>query len=139
MKRLLKIDFVRFAIVGALGFVINFILLTILYKKIGMHPFIAQFFSSEVALFSNFLLHHNWTYKHKRVTKSVPKLLSQFHATSWAAIVGSSLIVYFFINILKYNYVIALVVSSGVALLWNFGWSKLVIWRHEHEPQEGKE
>jgi hypothetical protein len=27
----------------------------------------------------------------------------------------------------------ALVLSSGIALLWNFGWSKYVIWKHEHE------
>ena len=139
IKKALGIDFVRFCIVGSLGFVINFALLTLFYRTLGWPIFIAQLVSSEVALFNNFLLHHHWTYKTKRVTKTIPTLLWQFHATSWVAIVGSSLIVGAGVNIFKLNYVVALVISSGVALLWNFGWTKLVIWRHEHEAPQTKE
>jgi putative flippase GtrA len=54
LLRLLKIDFVRFCIVGGTGFVINFILLVFLTKVIGLHIFIAQFIGAEIALFSNF-------------------------------------------------------------------------------------
>ena len=135
MKQALNIDFVRFCMVGTSGFVINFILLSLLYKLLGLPIFIAQLVASEVALFSNFLLHHHWTYKKKRVTKSLTKLLWQFHATSWVAIVGSALLVSIGVNILRLDYVAALVISSGAALMWNFLWTKLVIWRHEHEPQ----
>lgn len=135
MKRALRVDFVRFCLVGAIGFIINFTLLTLLYKKLGMPAFLAQLIASEVALFSNLLLHHHWTYKHKKVSKTISNLLVQFHMTSWAAIVGSALLVSLFIHVLKLNYVIALIISSGVALFWNFSWSKYIIWRHEHEPR----
>ncbi len=136
MKQVLRIDFVRFCLVGETGFIINFSLLTLLYKVFELPVFISQLVASEIALFSNFLLHHHWTYKHKKVTKTLPSLLWQFHITSWVAIVGSALLVSLAVHVLRLNYVLALMISSGVALLWNFLWTKLIIWRHEHEPHE---
>lgn len=127
---LLQIDFVRFCLVGASGFTINFILLTLLYKHLGLHAFVAQLISGEVALFSNFMLHHHWTYNKKNVVKSIKQLLWQFHATSWIAILGSALIVSVCIHTLHLNYILALVISSVIALAWNFLWSKYYIWKH---------
>jgi putative flippase GtrA len=141
MKRLLKIDFVRFCIVGASGFLINLVLLTLLYKILKMPIFFAQLISGEIALFSNFILHHNWTYKYRKSTKSVKSLLIQFHATSWIAIVGSAAIVYGGTHWLKVTYIVALVISALISLLWNFAWTKLVIWRPSSEAikKEGVE
>ena len=135
MHKLLRYDFVRFCIVGASGFAINFVLLTVLYKQVGLPVFIAQLISSEIALFSNFLLHHNWTYKHKVTHKTPKELLIQFHMSSWAAIVGSALMVSAGVKVFHLHYFTALVIASAIALIWNFGWTKLVIWRHHHhEP-----
>lgn len=92
IKRLLKIDFVRFCIVGGTGFVINLIILTALHRWVSMPIFFAQLIAAEIALFSNFILHHNWTYKNNKVKKSIPTLLLQFHVTSWPAILGSAVI-----------------------------------------------
>ncbi len=92
-EKLLKIDFVRFCIVGSLGFLINLALLTLLYQILGSPLVLAQFVASEVALFSNFMFHHRWTYKASNVRKTITKLIVQFHLTSWAAIVGSVILV----------------------------------------------
>lgn len=136
MKRLLRLDFVRFCIVGGLGFVLNFILLTLLYKILSLPLFIAQLIAGEIALFSNFMLHHHWTYKHMSIAKSVGRLLVEFHVTSWVAIVGTAAIVTFGVNGLDLQYVIALFVAGVIALFWNFIWSKYVIWKH-HTITEG--
>ena len=139
IKNLHKIDFVRFCIVGTLGFIINFGLLTLLFKVLNLHIFIAQLVSSEIALFNNFVLHHNWTYK-DRSSKSIKRLLIQFHASSWSAILGSSAIVAVSVRVFHLHYFVALVIASAAGLLWNFGWTKFVIWRHHHEgvlKQEG--
>lgn len=130
IKNLHKIDFVRFCIVGTLGFIINFVLLTLLYKKLHINVFIAQLISSEVALFSNFILHHNWTYKDRETNKSIKNLLIQFHMSSWTAILGSAAIVAGSVKLFHMHYFTALVVASAVGLLWNFGWTKFVIWHH---------
>ncbi len=133
MKRVLKIDFVRFCIVGSLGFVINFLLLSMLYKLLDYPLFIAQVVAAEVALFSNFMFHHHWTYKANAVRKTITRLIVQFHLSSWVAIIGSASIVSFGVHVLKLNYAIALVLASATALFWNFGWSKFVIWRHNND------
>ncbi len=129
IKRLLKIDFVRFCIVGGTGFVINLIILTVFHQAFSMSIFFAQLIAAEIALFSNFILHHNWTYKSHKVKKTVPMLLIQFHATSWPAILGSAIMVTICEQVLGFNELLSLITSSLIALLWNFGWSKYVVWR----------
>lgn len=129
LTRLLKIDFVRFCIVGGTGFVINLVLLSGFHNILSTPIIIAQFFAAEIALFSNFMLHHHWTYKRNKVNKTLTKLLIQFHATSWPAIVGSSLMVGLGVKVLHLPTFEALVLSSIIALGWNFIWSKYVLWR----------
>jgi putative flippase GtrA len=128
-QRLIKIDFVRFCIVGGTGFVINLIILILLHKTLHVPIFIAQLIGAEIALFSNFIMHHNWTYKAHKVEKSISTLLVQFHASTWPAILGSALMVTAGEKLLHFGNLLALAVSSVIALLWNFGWSKYVIWR----------
>lgn len=142
MQGLLKIDFVRFCIVGASGFLINFALLTLLYKTMDSPLFVAQILAAEVALFSNFLFHHHWTYKASKVRKTISTLIVQFHLTSWMAIIGSALIVSVGVQVFHLSYFIALMIASGTALFWNFGWSKFVIWRRhggEKDPHNQSE
>jgi len=130
IQKLLRVDFFRFCIVGGLGFVINLAILTILHRLLHFPVYVSQFAGAEVALFTNFLLHHNWTYKHHTVNKSIPDLLLQFHATTWPAIVGSTLMVTTAINFFRLSSTVALIISSLITLLWNFFWSKFVVWRN---------
>ena len=115
LQHLLKLDFIRFCIVGGTGFIINFIILTVLHKALEVPIFIAQLAGAEVALFSNFMLHHHWTYKEHKVQKSLSTLLVQFHASSWPAIVGSALMVTAGEKLLHLTSILALGVSSVVA------------------------
>jgi putative flippase GtrA len=124
--------------VGGTGFIVNFALLTIFTKLFHMPTFLSQLIASEIALFSNFLLHHHWTYKRHHVQKTFVGLLAQFHATSWPAIIGSSFMVTAGEKYLHFNGLQALALSSIVVLLWNFTWSKFVVWRHT-PPQELRE
>src|SRR3990172_9040991 len=100
VKDLHKIDFVRFCIVGTLGFIINFSLLTVFFKVLGFHIFVSQLLSSEIALFNN--------------------LLIQFHMSSWSAILGSAAIVTLSVRVFHLHYLVALVIASAVGLMWNF-------------------
>jgi dolichol-phosphate mannosyltransferase len=139
INNLLKINFVRFCLVGTTGFIINYSLLTIQYKFLKMPIFISQLFSSEISLFSNFLLHHKWTYKRKKTNKSLKILIVQFHASSWVAIIGSTLAVSIMVNLISLNYVIALAISSLIALVWNFAWTNYVVWHHDESKEKAKE
>lgn len=127
--RLLKIDFIRFCLVGGSGFILNLAILTLLASITSWPVFICQLISSEIALFSNFLLHHYWTYKRHKVHKTIPTLLLQFHASSWPAILGSAIMVSAAEYYLSLSHLFALMLSSVIVLLWNYAWSKYVIWR----------
>lgn len=130
MRRLLKSDFIRFCLVGALGFTINFVVLTFLYKLLHSPLFIAQIIAAEIALFSNFMFHHHWTYKANKVRKTITVLIVQFHLTSWVAVIGTALVVSFCVNVLHMHYFVALFPAAASGILWNYAWSKFVIWRN---------
>jgi len=133
LKRLRAHHFIRFCLVGALGFLINFLLLTLLYKEVGWPLFIAQLIAGEIALFNNFMLHNYWTYKGHNVEKTFGQLLVQFHVTSWVAIIGTAVIVSAGVTYVHLHYLVALIIGGVIALGWNFVWSKFVIWRqHDH-------
>jgi len=129
IERLLRIEFIRFCIVGGTGFVINFIILIALRDLFGFPAFPAQLIGAEVSLFSNFMLHHHWTYKAHKVEKSIKQLVVQFHLSSWPAIIGSALMVAGAERYLHLDNILALSVSSAIALVWNFLWSKFIIWK----------
>jgi len=131
MRKALRFDFVRFCLVGALGFILNFLLLTLFFRILDWPILLAQLLASEISLFSNFLLHDRWTYKRNNVTKSLRRLIIEFHATSWMAVIGSSLLITFGVHVLDLNYVVALAISSAIVLMWNFTWTKFYVWRHE--------
>lgn len=114
---------------GTLGFIINFVLLTVLYKWLGLPIIIAQIIASELSLFNNFMFHQYWTYRHDSAKKPFSRLIIQFHITSWVAIIGSTVLVSFMVGILHMDYVLALIISSGIALFWNFFWTRFAIWR----------
>lgn len=130
LRRLLKVDFVRFCIVGGLGFLINLVILTALHRALDAPIFLSQVIGAEVALLHNFLLHEHWTYKGRNHQRSFASLVVRFHVTSWPAIFGSAAMVTFAQTTLHFNSTMALVISSAVVLLWNFTWSKYVVWRH---------
>ena len=131
VKTLLQHDFIRFCIVGASGFVINAALLTLLDKNLGS-PFVAQLIEGEIALFSNFMFHNKWTYKKDvLVEKPFLRLVVQFHLTSWAAIIGSALLVGIGVKYVHLAPIVALAISSALALSWNFGWARYIIWRKQ--------
>lgn len=133
--QILKLDFIRFCIVGGTGFIINVAVLLFLTKTFHTPLFLAQLIGAEIALASNFTLHHNWTYKHNKTHKSLTSLIIQFHMTAWPAIIGSTVMVSLFVSLLHMNKIEALVISSAIALAWNYGWSKYVIWRGVSEKE----
>ena len=129
ITKIVKIDFIRFSIVGGLGFLINLILLTLLHRQLDVDIFLAQLISAEIALFSNFLLHNHWTYAHHKVDKSKTNLLIRFHLTSWPAILGSTLMVGLFEKLAHFGNLLSLSISSVIILGWNFFWSKYFVWK----------
>lgn len=127
-NKILKIDFIRFGIIGFIGFTVNYLLLTILFKFLKLEIVFAQIISGEIALLGNFLLHNFWTYKNHEHISYIKKLLN-FHITSFSGQLIILTIEFYLVNKIKLNYGIALIIASGVAMFWNYLWTKYYVFK----------
>ena len=134
-QTLLGQDFVRFCLVGALGFLINLAVLFLLHGLARAPLVIAQVMGAELAILSNFFFHSTWTYQNYVKMPFVTRIV-KFHAAYLMGGVINSLTVVLTAHYLGLHYALGLVLGSILALGWNFVWSKYHIWAKEghHQP-----
>lgn len=131
---MLKIDFIRFCLVGGMGFLVNSVFLIFLHGKLNVNIVPAQIIGGEAGLLSNFFWHNTWTYKHQDHQR-IPfwHKFGRFHLSSWSGIVLLTTIVTTGTNLFKLNYMVSLVVAAAVTMGWNFYWTKVYIFKG-HTP-----
>jgi putative flippase GtrA len=118
----------RFAIVGSIGFVANYIVLSIAQTVVDNHV-LAEIIAVLFALQITFILHDAWTYKEghhgydkKKISRYFSYLLSNF--------IGSAITVLLFALVYGLTprfFALALAAIGG--MVWNFVMNKFVIWR----------
>ncbi len=89
-----KIRFIKFAIVGFTGFLVNYLGLEAL-KRFGLSTYFATLLATEAAIVSNFIFNNIWTFKDKTITKVgdiIPQFL-KFNLSSLFAVIVQPLIV----------------------------------------------
>lgn len=128
-RKIVKIDFVRFCIVGGVGFLVHSSIFFTLKNVLGVPAELAYLIGAEGALFSNFTAHHFWTYKNIVTVKRKRVLLREFHASFWTGALINFGVFVIIIRICTLPDIIGLIGGSIAALLWNFFWTKRVIWR----------
>lgn len=69
--------FVKFLVVGTVGFVVDVVSFNILYRVLNFAPELAQTISFSLAVISNFTWNLRWTYPESR-SKPIVKQLAQF-------------------------------------------------------------
>jgi len=138
-RKLLKIDFVRFSMVGAIGFLVNLGMLFVLFDIANLPIWASQLIGAETALISNFALHHFWTFKDQSAGKRKRILLAQFHLSFWSGALINTLIVVLAVSVFHLHYFFGLVGGSAIALFWNFFWTKFYIWKQTpHSPNKSQ-
>ena len=73
--------FLRFAVVGAIGAVVDFGTFNLLTHVLHLNPVVASVFSFAAAVISNFLWNRFWTYPDSR-SKNVGRQIAQFGLVS---------------------------------------------------------
>jgi dolichol-phosphate mannosyltransferase len=71
-----KIRFIKFGVVGFVGFLVNYLGLE-LFKRFGLSTYFATLLATEAAIISNFIFNNVWTFKDKIIT-SFKDLIVQF-------------------------------------------------------------
>jgi putative flippase GtrA len=126
--------FAKFAIVGALGAIIDFGLLNLMRGVFGWDLLWANTFSVSVAILSNFTWNRYWTFPESRSRKKRIQL-PQFALVNLIGLIINNAIVLGIDAILvsqvgePWSYNIAKAVAIGVVLFWNFGVNRLWTYR----------
>ncbi len=126
--------FAKFAIVGAVGAVIDFGLLNLLRGYFGWDLVWANTVSVSAAVLSNFVWNRLWTFPESRARKK-RKQLPQFALVNLVGLLINNLIVVGVDAILvphigePLSYNAAKLLAIGVVLFWNFGANRLWTYR----------
>jgi putative flippase GtrA len=126
--------FVKFAIVGAVGAVIDFALLNLLRGVFGWPLLLANTVSVSVAILSNFTWNRLWTYPESRVHKKRIQL-PKFALVNLMGLLINNLIVVGIDALLvsyigePWSYNVAKAIAIMVVLFWNFGVNRLWTYR----------
>lgn len=126
--------FIKFAIVGALGALIDFGLLNLMRGYFDWDLLWANTFSVCVAMLSNFTWNRLWTYPESRARKKRTQL-PQFVVVNLIGLLLNNLIVVgvdallvsYIGEPLSYN--VAKAIAIGIVLFWNFGANRLWTYR----------
>lgn len=124
--------FMRFAVVGFIGYIINALGLELFYR-LGLSPGPAAAIGAEMAIISNFTLNNLWTFAEKRITglKKIFWKFLQFNLTSLGALIIQGVVVgglaYFFGDQWRQIY---LVIAIGFFVIpYNYSMYNIFIWK----------
>ena len=122
--------FIKFAIVGTIGFVVDFGTLALLKEGFGFPTLLANTISFSAAVTSNFLFNRFWTYPDSR-SKSLWVQMGQFFAVNIIGLLINNTILYFMEGVFNgwltvvpvladRGYIFAKMAATIVVLFWNF-------------------
>jgi putative flippase GtrA len=126
--------FTKFAIVGAIGAIIDFGVLNLMHKYFGWPLLWANTLSVSIAILSNFTWNRLWTYPESQ-SRPIRQQLPQFALINIMGLGINNLIVVglsaVFANYISdpWDYNLAKGVAIGVVLFWNFGINRLWTYR----------
>jgi glycosyltransferase involved in cell wall biosynthesis len=123
--------FARFLIVGATGFIVNYIVLVALTHIVKLGHVTAEIFAILVALQVTFILHDRWTYQLRAPSVATKlKLISRYIAYLISNAFGSFMTVLAFSILYNHmNRLPALLISATAGVVWNYFMNTYIIWR----------
>ncbi len=127
--------FLKFAVVGAWGFIVDFTVLNLLLFGAQFPAWLANTCSFTIAVLNTFIFNRLWTFPESR-QRPIGRQLAQFfivnlfgYAINEVVFLGSHHFVWghLFAPTIAWN--LSKATASGVALFWNFGANRLWTWR----------
>lgn len=134
-NKLTSIRFIRFGVVGSIGFLVNSAGLLLFYDKLKLPIIIAQLISAEIALMATFVGNNFWAFKADHHHTFIQKL-ARYHAGSWIGLGINSVIVVVLVKYFHLFSVLALGFGASVALLWNYTVNRRLIFISKEEKTD---
>ena len=127
----MKVRWLTFTAVGAIGFVVQLVALWILKDRLGFHYLAATFMATELAIVLNFFSHESWTWSDRPAARrEVLRRFLRFHVANGAiSLAGGALIMPLLIEIAHLHYMLANVLTVGICSVTNFVAADRVVFR----------
>jgi putative flippase GtrA len=128
------VRFVKFAIVGVIGAVVDFGILNLMHKAFFWPLLWANTLSVSVAILSNFTWNRLWTFPESR-SRRKREQLPQFALINFIGLGINNLIVVGLAAVFSrfiadpWHYNLAKAIAIGVVLFWNFGANRIWTYR----------
>lgn len=117
------ISFIRFCVVGSIGFTIDFLLLFVFVHFFRLNPLVGSFFSFIIATTTTFFFNKNWTFQND--SRKYTLLISKFFIVASVGLCFTILFMYLFWKKLHIYYLLAKTITAFLVLFWNFFVNKL--------------
>jgi len=111
------VQFASFASAGALGTIVQYLVLLGLVRIFLSHPVTASILGSLAGAIVNYLLSYHWVFHSKRRHSET---LSKFVATGGLGLVLNAAIMYVLVTVASMHYLLAQLAATGIVLFWNF-------------------
>ncbi len=127
-----KIRFLKFATVGFVGFVVNFLFLRV-FRSIGLGEVFVWLMATEMAIISNYTFNNIWTFKEAKISGFVTtaKKFLQFNLTSAGALIIQSVFGPLGVRVVgeRYDYLVLAFVVAFMVLPYNYFMYNVFIWK----------
>ena len=119
--------FLKFAIVGGSGVIVNMLVFLILTNYTSIHHLVASAIATEIAILNNFTWNHLWTFR-RRGKMNILVRIAAFHGSRILGLIVTVAGLYVLSDLLglpKYPYYI---IAIGLGVIANFLTSDLFVW-----------
>ena len=115
-------QFIKFAGVGVVGTVAQYLTLFLLVQFAGVYPVAASTAGFVLGAFVNYSLNYIYTF---RSSKSHFEAMPKFFTVAAVGLFLNGLIMQFFISYFALPYIVAQLIATALVLLWNFAANRM--------------
>lgn len=110
-------QFSLFSLMGAVGTAAHYALLFLLVSRMDVHPVPASMTGAMLGAFINYVLNYRFTFRSgRRHQEALPRFL----AIAGTGLALNTALMWFLVEPLRVNYLVAQLVATGLVLVWNY-------------------
>ena len=126
MSQTVKLEFLRFGLVGVVNTLVDFAVFVLLYRLVGLDPLLANALAFLVAVTNSYFLNHHWTFRQSETPLSISAYLRFAVLNAGGLLIGSLAI----LSLGHYMPMeLAKLIATAITLVVNFTSSKIFVFK----------